>query len=189
MRIRSLSASLARVFTNRTIPRAGISASAAVRALAVTLIVAAFIGCGGESAPDPQAPAQIGEMKQTSLSTGARAKAIIDDLHMANPATQDSWVATFGEGDRVVIYATAFETPEQAALNHRTMRTRLTMRTPRYSSAFDANVAQEQGFQFQDTAGGKTIFLMQRGRWMVGVSAIAPDLEAAVSSIVWADAK
>jgi hypothetical protein len=161
----------------------------ALRPLALALIVVAWIGCGGESAQDPQAPAQIGQMKQTSLSTGPRAKTIIDDLHMANPAMQDSWVATFGDGDRVVIYATAFETPEQAALNHRTMRTRLTMRTPRYSAAFDATVAQEPGFQFQDTASGKSIFVMQRGRWMVGVSAIAPDLEAAVSSIVWGEAK
>lgn len=181
--------SMHQLHTDRPSRRFGTRATAAFRAFAIALLAAAFVGCGGDSAQDPQAPAQIGQMNQTSLSTGPQAKAIIDDLHMANPAMQDSWVATFGDGDRVVIYATAFETPEQAALNHRTMRTRLTMRTPRYSSAFDANVAQEPGFQFQDTASGKTIFVMQKGRWMVGVSAIAPDLESAVSSIVWGDSK
>lgn len=162
-----------------------------LRAFAVALLVMAHLACGGEKPLDPKAPEQIGQMKQTSLSTGPQAKSLIDALHMANPATQEGWVATFGEGegDRIVIYATAFETPEQAALNHRTMRTRLTIRTPRYSPASEVTVGQQPGFQFQDTASGKSIFVFQKGRWMLGVSAIAPDLEPAVSSIEWVEAK
>lgn len=163
-----------------------VSINLGVFALALAFLL---LACGGEPELDPQAPEQIGQMKRTSLTTGAKAKAIIDALHMANPATEQSWVATFGDGDRLVIYATAFETSQLAAIQHAAMNRRLSMRTPRYSTAAPATVSQQAGFRIQDTAEGKHIFLFQRGRWMVGVAGIAPDLEAAVASIEWIEAK
>ncbi len=148
-----------------------------------------LLACGGEPELDPQAPEQVGEMERTSLTTGAKGKAVIDALHMGDPATEESWVATFGDGDRVVIYASAFETPQLAAIQHAAMNRRLSVRTPRYSTAAPATVSQQAGFRIQDTAEGKHIFLFQRGHWMVGVAGIAPDLEAAVASIEWIEEK
>lgn len=158
-----------------------------VRAGAIGWIATFLFACVGQPELDAQAPAQIGQMPQTSLSTGAQAKTLIDAHHLASPATEESWAATFGDGDRVVIYATAFETPQQAATQYATMRTRLTQGTPRYSAASEARVAQQPGFRFQDTAEDKQIFVFQKGRWMIGIGAIAPDMEASVYSIEWVD--
>ncbi|MCA9729015.1 MAG: hypothetical protein R3E12_02210 [Candidatus Eisenbacteria bacterium] len=127
-------------------------------------------------------------MARTNLAEGAEAKALINAIHMGSPASDESWVATYGE-DRLTIYASAFATPEEAAAQFGKMQARVARGTSRFSAATAGTIAQQAGFRMQDNEENKQVFNFQKGRWVVGIRGIAPDMEAAVFSIEWVDAK
>lgn len=154
-----------------------------------TTIVALIlvVGCGGPAPMDAQAPASLSNLARMQYVRGAEAKTVLDNLHMAGPGTTEGWYATYGDGDRVAIYGNAFPTPEEAADAMAKMQTRLSRGTSMYEPIEAANIAQQAGWRTRDTD-GKFVFVFTKGRWMIGIRAIALDLELAVSGIQWVPA-
>ena len=158
--------------------------------LAVGAAVAAVgLGCGGGTPMDAQAPASLSNLQRVQFQQGAEAKTTLDNLHMTSPGTTDGWYATYGDGDRVEIYAMAFPSAEMATASMGKMQTRLANGTSRYEPIESANIAQQPGWRTREKEDGKFIFAFTKGRWMIGIRAIALDLELAVTGIDWVAAK
>jgi hypothetical protein len=151
-----------------------------------SLLAALWIAaCGtGESKLNPSPPHSIAQLAPVQHLEGRAAAEMIDDFHLGYPATDESWAASFGEGDRIWMFAVGFPTAEEASSALARMKAAVAKGESGYPPFEDATIAQQVGYRTED--GERQLFVYSRGRWMVGIRAIVVDLEPAVASIVWA---
>lgn len=90
-------------------------------ALLVCLVPA--LACSGP--PRELTPAQLGGLPRTRLEQGEAAQQAIGHLHGKAVAPLESAVATYGEGGRVVLYASRYPDASAAARTLRTMLDRM----------------------------------------------------------------
>ncbi len=152
-----------------------------VFALVVMFLVSAC--AGGEKPMDAAAPNDVGGLARDTYLTGADAAAKIDEFHMRDKTSGDSWAAAYA-GDRVWLFGVRFATPEEAATAVGTM-VKMAGMGGKYTNPEPKNIAYQAGYQMRNTEDNRFTFFYAKHRWVVAVNAIAPDLEVSVDAVEW----
>ncbi len=147
------------------------------------LLASGLAGCGRGPSLDATPPSTIGPLQQMTILRAAEAVEAVENTFAITARASDAWISTYGDGDRIEIYALgmsdeAATEPVVSALRSMTGR-----EGSPYRASATLTVAQQEGYRADGD--GKVLFFYARGRWVVLIRAMAADLDPAVVSINW----
>lgn len=147
------------------------------------LLVAGAGGCGKGPSLDATPPSSIGPLQQATILRADEAAGAIEEAFMIQVRSSNAWVSTYGEADRIEIFALALGDEVQTESVITALRAMAGREGSPYRSSTSLMVAQQQGFRADGE--GKGVFFYARGKWVVLIRAMAADFDPAVASINW----
>jgi len=158
----------------------------------VVLTVLPFVlaACSGAEAPtDAKAPSSIPpSLDRTSYEAGAAAKALIDELLLGAPASDESWAAVYGDGpNEIMMAASGFADDAAAFSTFSKMEAALGKASGDYKDVKARTIEYQPGLQMRDDKNRYT-FVFTKGRWVVAIRTIVQNLPSGVTAVEWVPA-